>query len=99
MKFTLLPDVPFEGPLSSFSQSDTDVFMPPPDLLLAVEHAGGTARVGKYHIVVDIEQAAFDTLLPTLTGWTGQAVQRTSTVTAFEGMLAYHFAQKNKPEA
>lgn len=98
MTFTFFPTVHFEG-LPASNHLDAAVFMPVENLVLAIEKAGGTHSIRKYHIVVDIDQAALDALLPGLTGWTAQAVQRTNNVSAFEGMLAYHFDQKNNPDA
>lgn len=96
MQFAFFPADPFEGTLQSLSNQSDSVFTPVSMVLTSIATIASNVRVRKHSVVVEMEQADFDAFLQTLTGWTGQAVQKSSTVSAFEGSMAYHVNPKDE---
>lgn len=93
MKFTLRPSAGLEGPLTALEQySVGSVFTPVDQVLDCVAGSNGRlVRRGDFNIVVDIEPTVLDRVMPQLRGWVAQPVQKTSSVTAFDGMLTHIF--------
>lgn len=92
--YTLLPENPDHGPLDALGHIPSRELVPVAQVVQRIEANGLILRLGAWSIVVRMEPAAFEALLPHLHGWLGQPLQHSSNVSAFEGSLAHHLQQR-----
>lgn len=100
MKFTLRPTKALEGSLTALEKRGAGgAFTPVNQVLDRVQSSNGKLlRRGNFNLVVEIEPAFLEDVMPRLQGWVAQPVQTTSTVSAFDGMLRHVFGTKPSGE-
>lgn len=75
------------------------MFTPVEQVLGRVAKSNGRLlRRGDFNIVVDIEPDFLEQVMPQLRGWDALPVQKTSSVTAFDGMLTHLFGTDRSRE-